>query len=153
MVEWVVTCGRDLVAEEVRLAAKISYLSVGPKIDNPLEAPNPLLFGLLWPVKRSGVSDMAKVLVQGLRDEVRVIRFESLTPFENEFELWGSGAFWAGHQDTTSQRWTYLWIKPDTQTPGFYIAPSRASSQPLVRTRADLIIQRQVIECNYETWN
>jgi len=45
------------------MAAKISDLSVGPKTDNSREAPKPLFFGLLWPVKRSGVSDMAEVFV------------------------------------------------------------------------------------------
>ena len=100
MMELFVVCGRDLAtAKEVRLAAKITYLSVGPKGDNLRETPKPLLFGSLLLVKRPGVADFAKVLVQRLRDNVEVLFFESLTPLQYKPDLWGIRAFGVRHWD------------------------------------------------------
>jgi len=66
---------------------KISCLGFGPQRDNLCELFEPLLSGLLWPANRFGVSDMAKVLVQGLREDVKVLFLESFTPLFDEFDL------------------------------------------------------------------
>ena len=52
----------------------------------------PLLSGLLWPAERSRVSDVAVVLVQYFRDAIYIFRSECLSPFLDEFGLWGIGA-------------------------------------------------------------
>ena len=35
----------------------------------------------------------------GLRDTVQVLGSESVTAFEEEFGLWGTGALWVSHWD------------------------------------------------------
>ena len=59
----------------------------------------PLLFRLLWFTKRFRVSDVAKILVEGIRDTVQVPRSESPATFVDEFDLWGIGVLWVSHWD------------------------------------------------------
>ena len=69
-------------------ANDVTYLLLGPKAENPCNMFKPLLSGLLWPANGSRVSNMAIVLVQALRDEIRVFLFECLAPCVDKFELW-----------------------------------------------------------------
>jgi len=92
-----------VAAKEVRSAAKTTYLSGGPNGENLRELSKPLIFGLLWHTKRLGVSDMSKVLMQALRENVQILLSESLAPFVYEFDLWGIGAFFVGHLDGAAE--------------------------------------------------
>lgn len=91
MTEWVVDCGRDLAAAEVRLAANITYLDLGAMGVNMTESSQELVFALIFLVKGSGVGDMAVVLVQGLLDECQVLLLECLFPILDELDLWRDG--------------------------------------------------------------
>jgi len=104
IIEWVVDCGRGLAAaKEVRSAAKITYLGFGPESEALADGFEPLLFGLLWLVERSGVDDMTIVLVQTLREKVPVFLLESPAPFLQEFGLRRSEAFEVGHWDEANR--------------------------------------------------
>ena len=97
IIECWVCCEGDLAAmKEVRPATKITYLSAGPRGENHREVSNPFLFVFHWLVNRFGVGETLKVLVQALGENARVLFFESLTPFEYEFDLW---AFDVRHWD------------------------------------------------------
>ena len=80
--------------------AKVTCLDFGPKGDDPLQVFKKLLFGFVLQVERSGVSYIAKVLVQGLRDSVKVLVVESLTQILYEFGLRGNGV---GHWDEATE--------------------------------------------------
>ena len=69
----------------------------GPEVDRTRDVFEPLISGLFRPTKRAGVSCVAIILVQGLRDKGQVLILESLVPLEHEFDLWGIGAFWVEH--------------------------------------------------------
>ena len=69
-------------------ANDLAYLLLGPKAENPRNMFKPLLSGLFWPAEGSRVSDLAIILVQALRDEIRVFLFECLAPCVDKFELW-----------------------------------------------------------------
>jgi hypothetical protein len=100
MMEWMVSCGRDLVAAKgVQGTTDITYLGSfdGPKAEKLPEPCKPLLFGFLWFTKRPRVTDVAVVLVQGIRDKVQIPHLESPSPFADEFDLWGIGALWDNH--------------------------------------------------------
>ena len=75
------------------------HLLLGPEADDFRDVFKPLFSGLLWLAEGSRVSSMAVVFVQGFRDEVQIPLFECLTPFVDEFDLWGIGVFWVGHWD------------------------------------------------------
>ena len=79
------------------VAANTTYLVLCPEADDPRERFKPLLSALLWPTYRSRIGDMAIILVQGLRNNVQIYLFESMTPLVHESDLWGFGAFWIGH--------------------------------------------------------
>ena len=79
------------------VAANTTYLVLCPEADDPRERFKPLLSALLWPTCRSRIGDMAIILVQGLRNNVQIYLFESMTPLVHESDLWGFGAFWIGH--------------------------------------------------------
>jgi len=74
-----------------------AYLVPSHETKNTPEVFKPLLSGLLWYTKRSWVMGVTIVLVQILRDMGQVPVFESPTPFVDEIDLWGGGAFWARH--------------------------------------------------------
>ena len=63
--EWMVPCGRDLVAaKEVGGATNTTHLRVSdPKAKNPRVLLKILLFRLFWFPKRFRIRDVAKVLV------------------------------------------------------------------------------------------
>ena len=104
VIEWVVDCERDLAAaKEVRSATKITYLGFGPESEALAHGFEPLLFGLLWLVERSGIDDMTKVLVQTLREKVPVPLLESPAPSLQEFGLRRSEAFEVGHWDEANR--------------------------------------------------
>ena len=89
-----VGCRRDLaITKGTQVIAGVTYFKVGPEADNPRELFEPLLPGLLRPIKRSRVSGVTVVLVQGLGDMAQVPLFESLAPLVHEFDLWRDGAF------------------------------------------------------------
>jgi len=58
------------------------------------EIPDPLLSGLIGHTERFGVRSVTKILVQVFREDILVLLFESLSPFEDKFELRGIGALW-----------------------------------------------------------
>ena len=93
-----VGCKRDLAAaKEARLTTKVTYYSgCDPTTNLPLGVIKIFLPVFLRDVERFGVNDMAKVLVQVLRDMVQVHLSKSLTQFADEFDLWGIGV---GHWD------------------------------------------------------
>jgi hypothetical protein len=99
--EWKIGWGRDLVAAKgVRGATSITYLGVGgPKAENLRQMCKPLLFRLLRFAERFRVSDVTKILVEGIRDTVQVPRSESLAAFVDELDLWGVGVPWVSHWD------------------------------------------------------
>ena len=65
---------------EAQQIAEKAYLHLSPKGENLLHLRNPLFLVLHWPVKRTGVGDMAKVLVQVFREVVWVLFLETATP-------------------------------------------------------------------------
>lgn len=69
-----------------------TYIVLGPDAEEPRNIFKPLLSVLLWLTERSRVSDVAIVLVQEFRDKVYILRYECLSPFLDEFGLWGIGA-------------------------------------------------------------
>jgi len=87
-----VVCGKNLAAAK-GFGEVTAYLVVGPKGKDLPEMSEELLFVLVRPTNRTRVGDLAKVLAQGLGDNVQVPLLESFAPFENEFDLWGSGIF------------------------------------------------------------
>ena len=87
------------VAKWIIVVANITHFELGPKTDNPCELFKPLLSGFLRFAKGSRVSDMAIVLVQGLRDKAQVPLLESPAPFVHEFNLRGIGVLWVRHRD------------------------------------------------------
>ena len=80
IMEWMVGYGRDLAMAKSPAATNITHLPVGPKLENTRNLFKRLLFGVLWPAKRSRVSGMAIILVQVLRDRLQVLRCPRLTP-------------------------------------------------------------------------
>jgi len=90
-------------AKEVRSTAKITYLGFGPENEVLIDTFEPLLFGLFWLVERSGVDDMAIVLVQTLREKVPVLLLESPAPSLQKFGLRRSEAFEVGHLDEANR--------------------------------------------------
>jgi len=100
IIEWWVDCGRESVVRKgVRLAEKMTCLGVSPKGENISEMFKPILLVLLWPSKRSGMSDMVKVVVQALCEYFYALFSESPTPFVYELDLWRCGALGVGHWD------------------------------------------------------
>jgi len=98
MMEWTVVCGRSLTAaKRVRAVVNVAHLTPSHEAKNSPEVFKPLLSGFLWLTKRSWEGCVAIVLVQMLLNLAQVPVFESLTPFVDEFDLWGIGAIWAGH--------------------------------------------------------
>jgi len=92
IVEWWMCCrGDSVAAKRVQIVAKIAYLTFGPKGENLSEVLKPLIFGFLRLIKRLGVDDISKVLMQALREDFHVPFFESPTPFLYECDLWGNG--------------------------------------------------------------
>jgi len=85
------------MAKGVRLAAEMTCLGLGPKGENISKMFEPLLLVLFWPPKRSGVSDMVKVVVQAFCEDFHALFLESPTPFVYELDLWRSGALGVGH--------------------------------------------------------
>jgi hypothetical protein len=100
--EWMFGCGRGSVAAKgVRGATAITYPRPvdSPGADKLPEPCKPLLFGFLFFTKRFRVTEVAMVLVQGIRDNVQIPLLESPSPFVDEFDLWGIGALWVNHWD------------------------------------------------------
>lgn len=91
-----------VVVKGVQAAINKTHLKVGPKADDPREPFKPLLSGFLWHTKRSRVSGVTVVFVQGLRNKFQIPLLESLTPFAHQFDLWGAGVVWVGHWDETT---------------------------------------------------
>ena len=75
---------------------------------------------LLRGVERFGVCDMARVLVEGLRDKVHIPLSKPLTQAADEFDLWG---IYIGHWDEVIGGGFLCGSggKPGPQTPGLYI--------------------------------
>jgi hypothetical protein len=62
-----------------------------------------LLFVSLWHTKRSGVDNIAKILVQGFGNEVQIILPKSEIPFSDEFGLGGIEIHSVSHQDEANE--------------------------------------------------
>lgn len=97
VIEWMVDCGRDSVRCPEVGRELINYFIIGPKVDNPGHVLEVLPSSLLRHPERSGVNDMAIVIVQVFRDMIYIPVYESLTPIVHKFDLRGFGTFLAGH--------------------------------------------------------
>lgn len=85
MTEWMFRYGRGSGRGVLRVRYRTSYLQVSPKANRKGGLFTPLLSVSLWLAQRSGVGDAAKILVEKLREVVRVPLFEPLVPFVHEF--------------------------------------------------------------------
>lgn len=110
----------------IRLAAKMTCLGVSPKGENISEMFKPILLVLLWPPKRSGVSDMVEVVVQALCEYFYTLFLESPTPFIYELDLWGSGILGVGHWDEAAGG--YLPEDPEASPGVAYYIPAGKSA-------------------------
>lgn len=90
----------------------------------------PLLLVLCWLVKRSGMSDMVKVIVQALRENVYVLFLESPTPFVYELDLWGSGVLAVGHWDEAAGLGGYLPEEPEADPRVIHYISTGTSAAP-----------------------
>ena len=79
------------MAKEDRLAAKIAYLSIGPRGDRQADLFNERVFGVGFLASGLGIGDMAIVAVQVLLEKVKIPGLETLAPFLHELELWRDG--------------------------------------------------------------
>ena len=79
------------VVREVRLAAKIAHLTLGPFGDNLTEIFDVFVFVAGPPANGLGDGVMVKVVVQGLLEKVEVPGFETLDPCSHELGWWRVG--------------------------------------------------------------